>query len=394
MHHASLVDSCSVSGIEIGHMYFRALNPGERTLGVSCLAIAMVIVVAGLWPFDFRPENKVNWLRDRDGVRFYGRGIIFSDPADKDSQRLLFNGGPITLEIWLQSEIEPNSYLPCILSLYDGNESEEFFLGQWKSSLILRTKVLDRKSKRPFREVGVGNALPKGQSRFIAITSDEKGTCIYVDGRLEKTSPNFSIIPENRSASKQIILGNSPRGKDHWLGNISGLAIYKRLLTAEQVFDHFQNWVSGKRPSPSKEENPVAIYLFDERAGTRIQDQINRYDLLMPPRFKTPQREILVPPWRDLRLNLSYFRDIMTNIFGFIPFGFFFLAYLYERRIRSGLNLSLLSIFAGGLLSLTIELIQVYLPDRNSQLMDVFTNTIGTALGAILFHFYQSSGKS
>lgn len=219
-------------------------------------------------------------------------------------------------------------------------------------------------------------------------------TRIYVDGRLEKTWAIFSIIPKNRSALNQIILGNSPRGKDHWVGNIFGLAIYKRLLTSEQVVDHFQNWVNGGRPSPSKEENPVAIYLFDERAGTRIQDQISHYDLLMPPRFNAFQREILVPPWKDFRLNLSYFKDIMTNILGFIPFGFFIFGYLYERRITSGLHLSLLSIFIGGLLSLTIELIQVYLPDWNSQLMDVLTNTMGTALGALLFHVYLYFYKS
>ena len=38
-------------------------------LKALCLAVLLSILVAGLWPFNFFPENRVEWLPDRDGVR-------------------------------------------------------------------------------------------------------------------------------------------------------------------------------------------------------------------------------------------------------------------------------------------------------------------------------------
>ena len=38
--------------------------------------------------------------------------------------------------------------------------------------------------------------------------------------------------------------------------------------------------------------------------------------------------------------------------------------------------------------SLFIEIVQAYLPERSSQLIDVITNTGGTALGVFLWHRY------
>ena len=216
----------------------------KKILFILCLLYALGLLCVGLWPFNFWPENKVEWLKDRNGVHFYGQGIIYSTIPLFQSSNI--PNKSITLELWLQPDSEPHPYLPHILSLYDGKESEEFFVGQWKSHLILRTKVLSPKSGQAYREVGVRNALPKGQSRFIAITSDGKGTCIYVDGRLEKTYADFSFIPKDRKISNQIILGNSPTGKGYWTGNIFGLAVYNRSLSSEQVFQHFQSGMTGK----------------------------------------------------------------------------------------------------------------------------------------------------
>jgi glycopeptide antibiotics resistance protein len=84
--------------------------------------------------------------------------------------------------------------------------------------------------------------------------------------------------------------------------------------------------------------------------------------------------------------------DVLTNILGFIPFGFFLSAYLSMRKPCSIFQLLLISILFAGCISLSIELIKVYLPTRNSQIIDIITNTTGTAVGVVLF-FKRSANR-
>lgn len=363
------------------------LNPSKNTLGIFCLSVTLAILTAGLWPFNFWPENKVKWLKDENGVNFYGRGIIISEPSSNNPQFPLFHSGPITLGIWLQPDNEPNSYLPRILSAYDGKGSEEFFLAQWKSTLILRTKVLSPKNIWTYRGIGIGNVLLKGQRPFIAITSDDKGTSIYVDGKLEGSYPDFSFIPKDRTILNQIILGNSPTGGQHWTGNLLGLAFYNHSLTNEQACQHFQEWLMKNESALLTEEGLVSLFFFDEQSGVLAHDRLNHNHLLIPSRFIVLKKRILIPLWKGFRLNRSYLMDVLTNILGFIPLGLFFSAYLWGKKPRSFYPLLFFAILLGGGLSLSIELAQAFLPTRDSQLMDVISNTLGTILGVIGFHF-------
>jgi len=42
-----------------------------KLLGSICFAILIIILIAGLWPFNFFPKNKVTWLPDKNGVFFF-----------------------------------------------------------------------------------------------------------------------------------------------------------------------------------------------------------------------------------------------------------------------------------------------------------------------------------
>jgi len=77
-------------------------------LGIICLVIFAGIIVAGLWPFKFWPENKVEWLKDQNGVRFYGQGIIYSEKeiAMAPSFRSSNLPSSISVEICLQPELK------------------------------------------------------------------------------------------------------------------------------------------------------------------------------------------------------------------------------------------------------------------------------------------------
>ena len=346
------------------------LSDRKNLFGALFLAITAAFLVAGLWPFNFSPENKVRWLQDRNGVEFCGQAIVFSQAPTPYSLH------PCSVELWLQPTTEESSHIGHIFSILDEQGLETFFIGQWRSHLILGKGI---HGKATYREIGVRGVLKKGEKRFVAIASGADGTRIYVDGILLKSSPRFHLFSVNEKPSGKILLGNSPTGSEYWTGNLLSLAIYDRALIGEEVSEHSHG------SKGSGEEGLVGLYLFDEHSGTLAHDQVGGYHLVIPPRFEVLKKTILVPPWEDFRFNRSYLMDILTNILGFIPFGFFLSAYLWMRKAQPNFRLLLTTTVIAGCISLSIELIQIYLPTRSSQLTDVITNIFGTAIGVGLF---------
>jgi len=350
------------------------LSHRKNVLGLICLVITAGILLAGLWPFNFSPENKVRWLQDQNGVEFYGQALIFSQfPAP-------YSLHAFSIELYLQPTTESGSHIGHIFSILGDHGSETFFIGQWKSHLLLGKGI---HGKATYREIGIRDVLKKGDKRFVTITSGGDGTNIYVDGILMKSSSRFHLFSPNEKPSGRIVMGNSPKGGEYWSGNLLSLAIYDRTLTGEEVSQHSpQDFHDSKK---SGEEGPVSLYLFDEHSGTLAHDSVGGHHLVIPSRFEVLKKTILVPPWKDFRFTRSYLMDILTNILGFIPFGFFFSAYLRTKELRSNFRILLISVIIAGCMSLFIELIQVYLPTRSSQLTDVITNILGTAIGVVLY---------
>jgi hypothetical protein len=335
-------------------------------------------MVAGLWPFNFRPENKVKWLKDPNGIQFYGPAIIYSQlPTLHPTPNPLY---PFSIELILQPTADDLSHIGHIFSVLDDRGAEIFFIGQWRSHLLLGKGVHGKKN---YREIGIRDVLKKGMKRMVTITSGADGTNIYIDGILIKSNPRFYLFSTNEKSSGRIVLGNSPRGGEYWIGNLLSLAFYDRVLTGEEVSQH----AKGKR---SIEKGLIATYLFDEQTATMARDSVGDDHLIIPSRFEVLKKTILVLPWEDFRFTRSYLMDLSINVLGFIPFGFFISAYLRMRKTWLTLRLLLISVILAGCFSLSIELIQVYLPTRSSQLTDVITNILGTIIGVFLFSKYHN----
>jgi len=368
------------------------MNSKYIFLAAICFVISAVILLVGLWPFNFCPKNEVGWLRGHDGVRFYGRGIIYNEKEVTIFPSLHSSDTPtksFTIEICIQPDKESFSYLPRILSFCDSQKNENFFIGQWKSHLIFGKGT---HGSATYREIGIKDVLKKGEKRSVAMTIGGDVIHIYIDGILLNSSPSSLLFSSNEKPSGNIVLANSPTGDSYWTGNLFGLAIYNQELSEGKISQHFQNWIDRKDFILLSEESLVALYLFNERSGEKIHDFTNKHHLLLPSRFQVLQKRILLPPWKDFRFDRTYLMDIITNILGFIPFGFFFSAYLWMGKKSTFYRFFLISILFGGFLSLMIELLQVYLPTRSSQLMDVITNILGTAIGVAVFFKTCKSG--
>jgi len=216
---------------------------------------------------------------------------------------------------------------------------------------------------------------------FVTITAGPKGSSIYFNGKLARMFPGY--ILNGRVLSGQLIFGTSPFEKQTWRGEWRGLAIYGSELSPADVLAHYQKWTEGRQTELAKELVQTALYDFHEGTGDTIHDLAGiAPDLFIPKHYFVPHKAILRWPWDEYRPSQSYAVDIALNIAGFVPLGFLLSTFLWtSTRCQRPV---LTAILIGALLSLTIELLQAYIPQRSSGMTDIFTNTLGTAFGAIL----------
>ena len=357
-----------------------------RLLPAICAATVVAILVAGLWPRKFSPTNEVSWLDGRNGLRFHRYGIAYSPEPVAGLWSGPGEDHPVSVEMALKADREAGRHLPRILSLYDEKNGETCFIGQWRSGIVLRRWVEETRGKRAFRETGARSAFAGGGRRLIAVVSGDSGTAVYVDGKLENFDRGLVLSAGGRRRPSYLVLGNSPDGRNPWEGEIYGLSIYTRLLTAEEVSARYKAWLNDEGSVEAAGNGPILRYRFDERAGSAARNSAGPgYGLEIPSVFLAPYRTVLAHGLRDLRLDRSSVKDIAVNVAGFIPFGCFFMAWISRTRPGTKGRAAFYVILLGFSISLAIELAQAYLPARDSSAIDVACNTLGTAAGAALF---------
>jgi len=342
------------------------------------LVITLGILFFTLWPFNPFPRNRVSWLPASVGIRFNWEGMVRSPlPITRESQPA--QPGSSSLEVWIKPSEMQTVY--TLLDFYEPGNPFRFRLRQYHDGLIVARDFLDRGGKIKRVKIDLDHGLRAGELNFVTITSGEKGTSLYLDGQLKETYPRFRIAPGDLSGP--VLLGTAPVDSEPWTGEIHGLAIYAKELSPREVMTHFQSWM---RASPSEAPDLVdcqARYVFNERTGNEIHNQVSGgTNLEIPKRYQVPMKAFLRLPWNEFDWSRTYFEDVLRNILGFVPFGLIVYAYLRWSCPRH--NLVLWTILAGGTLSLFIEVVQAYLPQRVSGMTDILTNTFGTALGVFV----------
>jgi glycopeptide antibiotics resistance protein len=219
----------------------------------------------------------------------------------------------------------------------------------------------------------------KSAPSFIAITSDGHGVSIYVDGALAAANPQFPL--SSKDFKGRFVVGDSPGQPDSWKGRLFGLAMYERQLEKAEVLHNYATWKQEGRPELPKDQRNLALYLFDERKGNVVRDNAHSgVDLYVPEKYEVMEKIALQPFWTEFSMNRSYWGAALKNIVGFIPFGVSFCAYF--SVVRPMKKSMLLTIALGLCVSLTIETLQAFLPNRDSGTSDLITNTLGTWIGA------------
>jgi len=346
----------------------------DERWGTWCLAYLVVILIAGLWPFDPFPRNEVTWLQDRNGLRFGPAGIVMS------SENFQWPAAEQKSDCSLELYLEPYTNLGSnsILTFYTPEAPQGLRIFEWRRTILL----IYRDIGSLHREIDVEHAFRSGTPILITITSGSRGTLVYLNGKLAEASHGLSLSLSDLSG--QMILGTSPVTDANWAGEMRGVAIYKRQLAPDEIVRHFIAWTTAANPGTSQTEGAAALYAFRERSGRVVRDDLSSApDLEIPRSFQVPHKVLLLAPWKDFEWTPSYFQDVVINVAGFVPFGFLLCAYFNSKRSLGWAVTTSLGL--GFLTSLTIEVLQVWLPTRFSSSTDVINNTIGTGLGVLLF---------
>jgi hypothetical protein len=321
--------------------------------------------------------NQVSWLNGENGLVFGRHGSIVS------ASRLKAQDAPgdnsCSLEIWLQPRRIDSA--GAILAFYSPESRVvSFALRQFRGGLELERKSPGNSVRKT--EIYVGKVFSGVKPVLVTITSSEAGTATYVDGALLKTAPDFVI--SNQDLTGQIVIGSAPKTNFNWSGRVKGFAIYDRNLSGSEVVQSFVEWMKGSEADPAKNDGIIARYLFDEGKGDVARNQIDpATNLLIPKRFFVLDQQFLEQPWNEFHPGWHYWKDVAVNIVGFTPLGFFFYAYFYQ--VRKVEHPAALTIAFGFAVSLTIEVLQAFLPTRDSGMTDLITNTLGTAIGVMVF---------
>lgn len=357
----------------------------RRWIWGACMGMWAVLLIAGLWPLNFNPKNGVVWVHEGRGIRFDGRGIAIRTPENRSLKPLLNEPAPVTIEFRIKPQAEPTGSLPQIISLYDGSSGEGFFVGQWKSSLIIRSGASRSPGSRDYRDVGIGGVLVKDREVFVTITSGNGDTSIFLNGALRRVVKRFSLYSAGTGDSGILVLGTAPSGKKGWTGIISGLAFYNRALSGDEVFRSADCWRRTGLPLFRGTGGPSALYLFDEGNGNTVHNREGYgSDLLIPISFRPIKTIFLEPNLNRVGTNRSFLSDVALNILGFIPFALFQGGLLLVRTSLRRPHACLLTVLLGSGLSLFIEMVQAYLPTRSSDLIDLICNILGSLFGVLL----------
>jgi hypothetical protein len=342
-----------------------------KPLPVLCFAVLCITLTLGLWPFH-APDNAVTWLKRSNGLAFGRFGTVLS----KGPLQTVNSAGSV--EIWAQPRRWTGATL---LTLYRPDKHVAFELRQSLEDLEPNYEAAGSKSHFYVSDA-FGPSLRGGKPVMITLTYGGRGVTVYRDGVFEGAAPGFRL-PDGVFAG-WLVVGDSVGETHGFRGDIRGLAVYDRELNAAEALSHFQSWTKRGQPNAGA----IALYLFDEKAGNAIRNHAAaNAELYIPQKYSVVDEVFLRPLWEEFDFSRSYWEGNLKNIVGFIPTGFCFYAYFIAAWPAKRALIATLVL--GFLVSLTIEVLQAYLPTRDSGMTDLITNTLGTYLGVLSYRRFH-----
>jgi len=349
---------------------------------VAFLVLVLAMLVAGLYPFNFFPENDVQWLSTEPGIYFNGKGISYTSRFEPVC---LTNG--VSVELLLKERFRSRNWGPKeIFSFYDGLASPPLLVGQWGGHIFLYSRLDKDESDKWFRLFRTQDRFPRGKPHLVTVTFCEDMKAIYIDGELNNERETQIHSAGTIEFCGRLLLANSPMVRNGWRGEVKGLAIYNRCLLPEEIIEHNNEVLQKGMGGLAKTPGCLALYLFNEREGIKAKSIVGKPLSFSIPKSRIPliSATLFTLPHEDMRTESLLVGDFLRNILFFLPYGTLLSAIIF-RKYNIGFFAAFLIITSTGcFLSFTIEFLQLFLPSRISTITDVFSNTIGTIFGVLL----------
>jgi hypothetical protein len=339
------------------------------------------MIFAGAYPFNFFPPNRVGWVSNEPGLYFDGAGIAYTDRAEPISPRKA-----VSIQLLLKERRGSKNWGPKeIFSFYDGAVSPSLLVGQWAGRIFIYSRFEKNEGHEWYRLFRTKHRFPRGKVHLVTVTFDESEKAIYIDGQLSNRK-NVALTGRTHiEFSESFLLGNSPRGKNGWWGEIKGLAVYNRILLPDEIVTHsrevFQNGVSGLAETPGC----LALYPFDEGEGNTAKSILSKpRPFSIPVSLHALGMAILSLPHKDMRFLGFSNPDTLNNIVFFVPFGVLLTVIILKKYATGYFAAFLIVTLGGGLLSFVIEGLQIFLPTRYPGMADIFSNILGSGVGMLV----------
>lgn len=364
-------------------MIFQGDIQRKWCLGLT-IAVFIIILMFGLNPQDFNFKNGAAWIQDMPGIHFENYGIAYAPLPQKTAGEKVTPLDCRSFELALRPEGFDQEGFKFILAFHDGNDQDQFIISQWRSTLIVMNDD-DYENKRKSKRITARKPYQLLRKVFLTLVTGERGTILYIDGRIAAEKKNLALkIPQSGSVT-QLILGNSVYGKHSWRGDVYGLALYRSEIKPEDVALHYEKWLENQNFSFKRSVKPILLYPLDEGDGARAIDHgVGNHNLIIPKRMHILKKKILESSFHHFRVDRKFLYDVLINVLGFVPLGFFMAATFMAYGRVPAIGTMLITVGLCFATSLSIEIAQAWLPSRASSMLDLLLNTAGGFIGAVV----------
>jgi hypothetical protein len=333
--------------------------------GLVLTVLLLGLAYATFTPFNFGQPNRAEI--DRSGGLVF-RGYSTAYPAVPPAK--IAHCDSFTLVLRLQTALGGGQ--GCIFDYAREERYVNLRAEQYGDDLIFSVGTAGPRQRA---YLALSHALKVGEPITVILFFDGQTLSGWQSrgGVQKSTLPAGSHLRWDSTAT--LTLASTINGKFEWYGTLWSMTFFDRILTLDDVVMN--------EPGP---DTPDPLLSYDTRSvfGRMIPDhgRAPAVDLTVPEGALVPGHDFLESPasyWH----GRAYVSDIIMNILVFIPLGF--LAALVARnQITRYWPAFLVAVGAILLCTFCIEIIQHYLPTRNSSVMDIVSNTVGGATGAWL----------